>query len=222
MRCVWCVLAVVLSACSRGTPSQAPTPVSARAPSTRVATVRETRARGGEDALAIGSRPEYLAPRDESIRDDDLDALWHRQLMVPVEGMLRTSLRDDFVAKRDGKIHGALDLLATRFTPVLAADDCVIGRLSSGPIGGIIIYASDLSARFVYYYAHLQRYRTGLAVGDTIAKGTVIGYVGTTGNAPPDTPHLHFQIMKRGTGRAWWDGPAIDPLPFFVFDGVRQ
>jgi len=141
--------------------------------------------------------------------------------MVPVEGMIRRSLRDDFTAKRDGKIHGALDLLATRFTPVLAADDCVIGRLSTGPIGGIIIYASDLSMRFVYYYAHLQRYRTGLAVGDTVAKGTVIGYVGSTGNAPPDTPHLHFQVMKRGAGRAWWDGPAIDPLPFFVFDGVR-
>ena len=142
--------------------------------------------------------------------------------MVPVEGVVRRALHDDFTAKRDGRIHGALDLLATRFTPVLAADDCVIGRLFSGPIGGIVIYATDLTSHFVYYYAHLQRYRTGLTVGDTIAKGTVIGYVGTTGNAPPDTPHLHFQVMKRGVGRAWWDGPAIDPRLFFVFDGVRQ
>jgi murein DD-endopeptidase MepM/ murein hydrolase activator NlpD len=73
----------------------------------------------------------------------------------------------------------------------------------------------------VYYYAHLQRYREGLAVGEKVAKGSVIGYVGTSGNAPPDTPHLHFQIMKRGTGRAWWDGPPINPLPFFALDGVR-
>ena len=142
--------------------------------------------------------------------------------MVPVEGISRFALSDDFVSKRDGnRVHGALDLLAPRFTAVLAADDCVIGRLATGAVGGIVIYATDLSDHFVYYYAHLQRYRRGLTVGDTVAKGTVIGYVGTTGNAPPETPHLHFQVMKRAVGRMWWDGPAINPLPFFIFDGVR-
>lgn len=142
--------------------------------------------------------------------------------MVPVEGLTRTALHDDFEAKRDGgRIHAALDLLAPRYSAILAADDCVIGRMFTGPVGGIVIYATDLQQRFVYYYAHLQRYRRGLAVGDTVAKGTVIGYVGTTGNAPADTPHLHFQVMKRGVGRVWWDGPAINPLPFFTFDGVR-
>jgi murein DD-endopeptidase MepM/ murein hydrolase activator NlpD len=73
----------------------------------------------------------------------------------------------------------------------------------------------------VYYYAHLARYRKGLAVGDRVAKGSVIGYVGTTGNAPPDTPHLHFQVMKRAAGRAWWDGPAINPFSFFALDALR-
>jgi murein DD-endopeptidase MepM/ murein hydrolase activator NlpD len=170
----------------------------------------------------VGRRPEYRSPRDASVSESDLDVLWDRQLMVPVEGISRFALNDDFVSKRDGnRVHGALDLLAPRFTAVLAADDCVIGRLFTGPVGGIVIYATDLSDRFVYYYAHLQRYRRGLAVGDTVAKGTVIGYVGTTGNAPPDTPHLHFQVMKRAAGRVWWDGPAINPLPFFIFDGVR-
>jgi len=61
----------------------------------------------------------------------------------------------------------------------------------------------------------------GLAVGDRVAKGSVIGYVGTTGNASPKTPHLHFQVMKRGRGRAWWDGPPINPFSFFAFDGIR-
>ena len=127
--------------------------------------------------------------------------------MVPVEGMLRRGVHDDFEARRGGDtMHGALDLLAPRFTAVLAADDCVIGRLFAGPIGGLVIYASDPDARFVYYYAHLQRYRSGLAVGDKVAKGSVIGYVGSTGNASPETPHLHFQVMKRGAGRAWWNG----------------
>lgn len=213
------MLASALAACSRGhaaPPVLEPTPtdVASRRPSP-VATPG-----------AFGRRPEYRSPRDDAISDADLDALWDRQLMVPIEGMSRGAIRDDFQAKRvdnggADRIHGALDLLAPRFTPVLAADDCVIGRLFSGPVGGIVIYASDLQQRFVYYYAHLQRYRRGLAVGDTVAKGTVIGYVGTTGNAPPDTPHLHFQVMKRGVGRAWWDGPAINPLLFFTFDGVR-
>lgn len=141
--------------------------------------------------------------------------------MVPVEGVSRSALRDDFEAKRGGGMHRALDVLAARYTAVLAADDCVIGRLSSGPVGGIVVYATDPTNRFVYYYAHLQRYRRGLAVGDRVAKGSVIGYVGTTGNAPPGTPHLHFQVMKRGAGRVWWDGPAINPLQFFASDGVR-
>ena len=146
----------------------------------------------------------------------DLDALWARQIIVPVEGISRRSLRDDYTAVRPKGIHGALDIVAPRSAPVLAADDCIIGRLFSGPIGGIVIYAYDDAQRFVYYYAHLERYRRGLAVGDRVAKGSVIGYVGTTGNAPPGTPHLHFQVMKRGAGRAWWDGPPINPFSFFA------
>jgi murein DD-endopeptidase MepM/ murein hydrolase activator NlpD len=169
----------------------------------------------------MGRRPDYRWPRDESITDADLDALWERQLMVPIEGQSRLALRDDFVARRGDRIHGAMDMMAPRYTAVLAADDCIIGRLATGEVGGIIIYATDPQERFVYYYAHLQRYRRGLAVGDRVAKGSVIGYVGTSGNAPPDTPHLHFQVMKRASGRAWWDGPYINPLPFFVSDGVR-
>ena len=141
--------------------------------------------------------------------------------MVPVEGQSRLTLRDDFGAHRGDRTHGALDLLAPRYTAVLAADDCIIGRLATGEIGGIVIYASDPEGRFVYYYAHLQRYQRGLAVGDRVAKGSVIGYVGTTGNASPEIPHLHFQVMKRSAGRVWWDGPIINPWPFFASDGVR-
>lgn len=142
-------------------------------------------------------------------------------MMVPVEGLVRAKVRDNYAAKRGASIHGALDLMAPRSTPVLAADDCVIGRLVTGPVGGIVVYATDPTGRFVYYYAHLERYRRGLAVGDRVAKGSLIGYVGTTGNAPANAPHLHFQVMKRGQGTVWWDGPSINPLPFFASDGVR-
>jgi len=142
--------------------------------------------------------------------------------MIPVEGITRLTLRDNYTAGRaNGRIHGAIDILAPKGTPVMAAADHVIGRLFEGPIGGIVIYAYDEEERFVYYYAHLDRYRRGLSVGDRVAKGSVIGYVGTTGNAPPNTPHLHFQVMKRGRGRAWWDGPPINPYTYFAFDGIR-
>ncbi|MCE2900883.1 MAG: M23 family metallopeptidase [Gemmatimonas sp.] len=166
--------------------------------------------------------PAHAGPLDAALGPEDLDALWARQLMIPVDGITRQALQDNFTAGRgNGRIHAALDILAPKSTPVLAADDHVIGRLAEGPVGGIVIYAHDVAQRFVYYYAHLQRYRRGLAVGDRVAKGSVIGYVGTTGNAPPDTPHLHFQVMKRGRGRVWWDGPPINPYSFFALDGIR-
>ena len=175
----------------------------------------------GNAAVALGPTPAHAGPLDDRVSADDLDALWQRQLIVPVEGVPRGSLRDNFTAKRAVGIHGALDILAPRYSAVVASDNLVIGRLFSGPVGGIVIYASDPERRFVYYYAHLERYRKGLAVGDRVAKGSVIGYVGTTGNAPPDTPHLHFQVMKRGVGRAWWDGPAINPFSFFALEALR-
>jgi murein DD-endopeptidase MepM/ murein hydrolase activator NlpD len=195
---------LLLAACSRGRPDPEPRP----APE--------------EATPALAATPAHRGPRGEAITDDDLADLWRRQIMIPVEGITRLTLRDNYTAGRgNGKIHGAIDILAPKGTPVMAAADHVIGRLFEGPVGGIVIYAYDEEERFVYYYAHLDRYRRGLAIGDRVAKGSVIGYVGTTGNAPPNTPHLHFQVMKRGRGRAWWDGPPINPYTYFAFDGIR-
>lgn len=204
---------LLLAACGRGlTPlAPAPTPVSSEPAAPRVARDETGRV-----------TPTHAGPRSAGVSDDDLAALWERQLLVPVDGVRREALRDTYVAARSGGIHGALDILAPRGTPVLSADDGTIGRLADGPIGGIAVYASDVDARFVYYYAHLDRLRSGLAVGDRVAKGEVIGYVGTTGNAPRDTPHLHFQVMKRAATRAWWSGPPINPISFFAVDGVQQ
>lgn len=209
------ISALVLAGCQRGRsgppPAPAPAPQVSEGASPPSAPIRKD----------YGPTPAYSSVRSPAIRDSDLDELWARQLMVPVEGVERAKIRDDFSARRDAGIHGALDLMARRSSPVLAADDCVIGRLVTGPIGGIVIYARDPTDQFVYYYAHLERYRRGLAVGDRIAKGSVIGYVGTTGNAPKNLPHLHFQVMKRISDTVWWDGPPINPLPFFASDGVR-
>ncbi|WP_337169950.1 M23 family metallopeptidase [Gemmatimonas aurantiaca] len=208
------LMAGVLTACGGGpVPTPAPVPVPGGAGESREA---------GRPRPVLAPTPAHAGPRNGAVTDADLDALWERQLMLPVEGITRQVLRDNYTAGRaNGRIHAALDIAAPRSTPVLAAADCIIGRLFSGPVGGIVIYAYDPEEQFVYYYAHLERYRRGLAVGDRVAKGSVIGYVGTTGNAPKNAPHLHFQVMKRGTGRAWWDGPPINPFSFFASDGLR-
>jgi putative YhbY family RNA-binding protein len=152
----------------------------------------------------------------------DLVYLLGRQLMVPVLGVRPERVPDGFHAPRDGgRMHRAVDILAPRGTPVLAADSGRVYRMRSNALGGITIYATDPGERFVYYYAHLDRYRAGLAEGDSVAKGEVLGYVGTTGNAPPDTPHLHFQVMRIRELRRWWDGIPVDPRPYFAFSGTE-
>jgi hypothetical protein len=102
--------------------------------------------------------------------------------------------------------HEALDILAPRETPVLAVEDGVVAKLFLSKPGGITVYQFDPSRTYAYYYAHLERYAAGLKDGDSVQRGQVIGYVGTTGNAPPDTPHLHFAIFKLTDPKRWWDG----------------
>ena len=92
-------------------------------------------------------------------------------------------------------------------------------RLRRNTLGGITIYAVDATDRFVYYYAHLERYAQGLAEGQVVTKGQIIGYVGTTGDAPPNVPHLHFQMMRRPNAVRWWDGPPVDPKPYLALPG---
>lgn len=153
---------------------------------------------------------------------DDSSYLRRRALMVPVLGVIPAQLHDSFLAGRSGsRLHHAIDILAPRGTPVLAADDGRVLRMRSNALGGITIYALDAGERFVYYYAHLQGYAKDLYEGKVIAKGEVLGFVGTTGNAPHDIPHLHFQLMKRPNAARWWDGPPIDPFPYLVLPGAK-
>jgi peptidoglycan LD-endopeptidase LytH len=140
-----------------------------------------------------------------------------RSIAIPVAGATLTTLRDSFDEGRDGsRVHRALDIMAPRGTPVISADSGRILRMSFNPLGGNTIYASDPSGRVVYYYAHLDSYRPGLAQGAMIARGDTIGFVGTTGNAPKDAPHLHFQVMQMAADGRFWDGEAINPYPLFL------
>jgi murein DD-endopeptidase MepM/ murein hydrolase activator NlpD len=135
-----------------------------------------------------------------------------RQLLIPVEGIGADQLTPQFSEKRGGsRMHEAIDILAPHHTPVKAVEDGTIARLFFSKAGGITIYQFDPSSSFCYYYAHLDRYADGLAEGARVQRGQVIGYVGTSGNAPKDTPHLHFAIFRLTDAKRWWEGTPIDP-----------
>ena len=155
------------------------------------------------------ARPvESLAP--------ELLALRERGLLVPVEGIQPDEIHDSFDASRDGeRVHNAIDILAKRGTPVVAADAGVILRVGTNHLGGNVVWATDATRTFAYYYAHLERWARGLKEGQPVSRGEVIGYVGTTGNAPRNVPHLHFQLLRITDARHFTSGPPIDPLPYF-------
>jgi murein DD-endopeptidase MepM/ murein hydrolase activator NlpD len=140
-----------------------------------------------------------------------VEALSARDLKIPVDGVDREDLRDTFTESRGSRSHEALDILAPRNAKVLAVEDGRIQKLFTSKAGGLTIYEFDPTETFAYYYAHLDRYAEGLREGQPVQRGDVIGYVGSSGNASPDAPHLHFAIFRLGPERQWWKGEAINP-----------
>jgi peptidoglycan LD-endopeptidase LytH len=134
-----------------------------------------------------------------------------RDLGIPVEGIREDQLTRSFADARGGRVHEAIDILAPHHTPVKAVEGGTIARLFFSKAGGITVYQFDPTERFCYYYAHLDRYADGLAEGQQVRKGQLLGYVGTSGNAPKNTPHLHFAIFRLSEAKRWWEGTPIDP-----------
>jgi peptidoglycan LD-endopeptidase LytH len=145
----------------------------------------------------------------------DAPELAANSLEFPVLALSRVHLQDSFSAPRqDGaRVHRALDIMAPRHTPVRAVTDGVIARVSGHGAGGLALYQIDRTGAYCFYYAHLEGYAPGLSQGQAVRRGEVIGYVGTTGNAPRTAPHLHFAIFKLRDRNRWWGGYAINPYP---------
>ena len=136
-------------------------------------------------------------------------------LRMPLDDVTVESLKGGFQEKRGSRPHEAADLLAPRNTPVHAVEGGTIAKLFVSKAGGITLYQFDPAGHLMYYYAHLERYADGLREGQRVSAGDVIGYVGTSGNAPPNTPHLHFAVFELDGDRQWWKGRAVDPYPLF-------
>jgi murein DD-endopeptidase MepM/ murein hydrolase activator NlpD len=138
-------------------------------------------------------------------------------LRVPIDGVDVESFKGGFAERRGDRPHEAVDILAPRNTPIHAVENGTIAKLFNSKDGGLTIYQYDPTGRLAYYYAHLERYADGLHDGQSVSQGDVIGYVGTTGNAPPNTPHLHFGVFELDDTGRWWKGKAVDP--YLVFKG---
>lgn len=140
-------------------------------------------------------------------------------LAIPVAGVKPGQLVDTFTQARAGgaRVHDAIDIMAPDGTPVFAAAPGTVEKLffSDGG-GGITIYVRSDDGRWTYYYAHLEGYAPGLAEGQRVKQGQVIGRVGHTGNASPDGPHLHFAINRMQAGQKWYQGDPINPYPLLA------
>jgi peptidoglycan LD-endopeptidase LytH len=143
------------------------------------------------------------------------------EMTPPISGLALANLRDTFEEIHNGHRHEAIDIIEPRGTPVRAVVPGTIRKLFLSKPGGNTIYQFDEEGEYCYYYAHLDRYVEGLREGMSIARGDVIGFVGSTGNADAGTPHLHFMIFELGPERLWWKGKAVNPYPGLV-DAVKR
>ena len=143
----------------------------------------------------------------------DFLALKAEAPIVPVAGVAIKDLVDSFDEARDGtRRHNAMDIMSARNTPVLSAVSGVLLKFHNSVAGGLTVYASDPTNRFVFMYGHLDSYKPGLKEGDVVKKGDVIGFVGSTGNASSGAPHLHLAITRNDNVKEWWKGTPLNPF----------
>ena len=137
-------------------------------------------------------------------------------LLIPVTGVKSGDLVDTFSQARGaGRTHDAIDIMAPRGTPVVAANDGHVVKLFTSKPGGLTVYEFDPQDKVVYYYAHLDRYAPGLVEGQLLRRGDPIGFVGSTGDASANAPHLHFEIQLLGSEKQWWHATSINPYGRF-------
>jgi hypothetical protein len=134
----------------------------------------------------------------------------------PIEGLKASELRNNFEEIHNKHRHEAIDIMKPNGTPARAVADGTIRRLFFSKAGGNTIYEVDEASIYCYYYAHLDHYAGGVYEGMHVSRGTVIGYVGSTGDASPAAPHLHFAIYQLGPDKRWWTDTPVNPYPVLI------
>jgi len=150
-----------------------------------------------------------FAPSDE----DDV------ALRIPVLNVRASDLTDTFTDEREGtgRLHEALDIMAPEGTSVVAAGPGVIEKLFTSEAAGNTIYVRSQDRRTIHFYSHLSEYAEGLREGQRVRRGQRLGTVGSTGNAAPDAPHLHFAILRTTADAKWWEpANAVNPYPILA------
>jgi murein DD-endopeptidase MepM/ murein hydrolase activator NlpD len=159
--------------------------------------------------------PVSLAPERPQAAPGSASSETARDLVIPVDGVRPEQLTDTFTqARSGGRVHDAIDIMAPRGTPVIAAAAGRVEKLFLSKAGGNTVYVRTEGGRTIHYYAHLDSYARGLSEGLSIGQRDPLGTVGSTGNANPDAPHLHFEVIATDPARKWWEpGRSVNPYP---------
>lgn len=129
------------------------------------------------------------------------------KIQIPIRQIKAKQISDTFQAPRGkDRLHQGQDIFAPRNTPVYSATGGYVWRIAENKLGGNTVWVLGAGGR-VYYYAHLESYAPDIKVGDAVTPETVLGFVGTSGNAKGTPPHLHFGVYTQGG--------AINPLTLF-------
>ncbi|MDJ0643712.1 MAG: M23 family metallopeptidase [Erythrobacter sp.] len=143
-------------------------------------------------------------------------------LLIPVRNVRASDLSDTFLQQVEGeggRLHEALDIMAPVGTSVVAAAPGTVAKLHSSASGGNSIYVRSQDRETIHFYAHLDAYAEGLREGQRVRRGQRLGTVGSTGNASPDRPHLHFAILRTTADAEWWEpANAVNPYPLLTSD----
>ncbi len=143
-------------------------------------------------------------------------------LAIPVAGIKAEALANTYKqARSGGRVHNAIDIMAPHGTPVVAAAPGVVEKLFFSQGGGITVYVRSPDKQWMFYYAHLDAYAPGLEEGQPVKQGDVLGTVGSTGNASPSGPHLHFAVNRMAAGEDWHEGSPVNPYPLLAGDKGR-
>lgn len=160
-----------------------------------------------------------VQPGSEPTPLGDPGPLAQRGIGLPIAKITAKDIHETFNESRGGgeRRHEATDIMAPKGTPVMAVDNGVIAKLFTSKPGGLTVYQFDADEKYVFYYAHLDRYAEGLKEGMLVRKGQMIGYVGITGNSDPNAPHLHFAILQLGPEKKWYENTRpVDPYPLLT------